>query len=1008
VTITPLEPDSPTAPSTAPPLRTSRHEAPPFLPLARATIGPDNFSGLEIIAMLEFAPDELTAAAVDFSRDGTTLAVSTNGGELRFWDYTNGALLQTHFSGEGASGTSAALEFSPRFGRYLAAATKAQRPEDGEVMAAVLLWDSYDPEAMRFFFGSSPWGVLGIAFSPDEDLLAVGTREGMGGGGAVKIWDLEGGSLLRELGCDDRVSDVAFAPEGLTLLALCGDRLLGIDPGTGAISTDLALGDLATGLAFSSDGAHLAVRTQGAVHLHDGDRLERIATLPDTALSAAHAFSPDGRVLAAVVDSTLVMWDVRAGVELGRFQDQAALLALEFATDGRALAIVNTAGQVRLLGVRQPTDLPADAPVISAPDATNLIQVAQLAIPKLDETAFTPDGARLLLSTWEGLLLLDLPTLQPSAVLPSEREFSAATALSSNGRWLAWSPLEGTVEVVDLGSADLSSQRIALAEGCCRDLAISPDGRTLVSLASGMGEVWALPEGERVYSLDGVQGVALSPDGGTIAFESGMSLKVDLWDVGSRSLRGELSGFTTAAPVYGTQFSPDWRSMAWGSRAHMQISDVASGTIGPDFIASWGEFSPSGDLMAVVEDGWYGEDFLGQVMLIDVASSEQVGTLQHGDMVRAVAFSPAGDILVSASGKLLTVWDVARRSPLKSMTAAADVRSLIFSPDGSLLLSVGAGSVLEFWAISESETSSQALTPQNAAYVERSTSLTVAQPTDLAFSPLGTTLGVATESGAITLWNWPSGYIVHHLEGHDSWVYHLAFSANGQGLVSASMDGTLRFWDTAAGNAGFIISPEAGEITSVAYAPDGSTLAYGSQDGSVRLIQLNTMQERLTLSEHDSWIWDVAYAPDSLTLASASADDTVILWDAATGQIRHTLQAHSSSVWDVDFSPDGGWLASASWDGTAMIWDVGTGVALRTLEGHTDWVYRAAFSPGGQLVATASEDGTVRLWNATSGELLNTLEGHGAPVRTLAFAPDGETLASASEDGNVIFWRVER
>jgi WD40 repeat protein len=1000
----------------------------PFqMPIDLVEFDPANISNLEPYGLLtmDTLPGYIPDASLAFSDFEYTLTAHLDDGEVIVWDISTGILQATDWSKRGGAHTEShsALAISPDYNGYVATSATVLVEDATDLQSAVYLWEVDGLEGPLMLPGTStygprdiePMGVMSVDFSPDGSLLAAGLRLSEGQGGLVRIWEVENNTLIQELTHADAVSDVAFLSDNRTVLVSAGSQITFRESYSGAELVGAILDFTIEGMELSPSDRWIAVWGEQFALLDLATGAKVLSVPPINEFKEA-SFSQDGSLLAIVDGNSLRFWDIASGVELARFKGDTTFLDVTFYNNDRMLATVDDQAQVMLWGVRGRMSLPVDLSTITPSNAYSLGRAAQLFVPRMDEMEFAGNSDWLALGSRDGVYIVEVPALTKLDYLPQVDRYSTIFSISADGRRIAWVAESGLVKVWDISEGALAYELTEFGEGCCRKIQLSPDGEILVVAEGTVGRVWDLSAGQEIYSREGVQSVELSPDGTRVAFESGRAIKVYIWDIASRQDIRELSGYTTAAPYYYTQFSPSWNKMMWAARANMQFTDVESGQLGSEIAFSRGEFTLDGSQVAVIEDGWY-YTTVGEVHLVDVDSGETVRVFDHqeDEIVDTLAFSPDGRLLATALGDTIKVWDVELGTELATLSeVGGEVGRLRFSPDGQILLSSATGNLVDFWVVpGEVSAREPSLGVHNVGIVEQIDEIRVVEaPKEAVVSPDGRWIAIATQDGAIYLWDFLTKQLLPFPDFHNGWVYQVAFSRDGKWLASASQDGKIGLWDVVERKlAGSVSGSRGGELSALIFHPITDVLIAAGQNYSMIAWQVPSLLELWSEAGVSSnWIWDLAISVNARFLARASADYKAYTRTLDNPNVRpgfqggNTFVGHSAAVWSVEFSPDSRYLATGSWDGSARLWNVTNGETIHILEDHTDWVYDVAFSPDGTLLASASRDGTVRLWEVATGEVLAILTGHTDKVWSVDFSPDGMLLISSSDDGTVRIW----
>ncbi len=271
-------------------------------------------------------------------------------------------------------------------------------------------------------------------------------------------------------------------------------------------------------------------------------------------------------------------------------------------------------------------------------------------------------------------------------------------------------------------------------------------------------------------------------------------------------------------------------------------------------------FSPDGTRIASA-----GKD--GLALLWDAQTGQQIRKFyKHPGEVRAVAFAPADDLLATASGFTVRLFNTRTGAEVRKFSGhTASVKCLVFSADGKRLISGG-------------------------------------------------------DDKTIRLWDTQTGREVQRFTRHAAGVNSLAYIGQTNRIVSASRDQTVRVWDVRSGLESDCFDAQAGNVLDVAVSPDGTRIASAHFDTILRIWDIPSAQKVGECIGHKQMVSALAFTPDGSRLVSAGQDQTVRLWELGqfaelTSSPRHAAGLHAMAV-----APDGKCAAIAAGDKHVLVW----------------------------------------------------------------------------------------
>ena len=221
-------------------------------------------------------------------------------------------------------------------------------------------------------------------------------------------------------------------------------------------------------------------------------------------------------------------------------------------------------------------------------------------------------------------------------------------------------------------------------------------------------EFRSMDTGEVVSTLDPedmFQTGQFSPDGYTFLLTSSYDIAAREWDIETAQMVNEVTGFTTAAPVYNARYDKSGTSLIWTARASVQVYDMNTGEFGQilgheDFVNATA-LAPNGRLLAATTAGTIDGDVVPIVRLWDAYGGQILADIPTGESIGlSVDFSADGSMVVMGGRSDLTVWQVQDQLVLlKSSSSGGVIWDVKFSPDGKALAIVDESGALKIMRV---------------------------------------------------------------------------------------------------------------------------------------------------------------------------------------------------------------------------------------------------------------------------------------------------------------------
>jgi WD40 repeat protein len=258
-----------------------------------------------------------------------------------------------------------------------------------------------------------------------------------------------------------------------------------------------------------------------------------------------------------------------------------------------------------------------------------------------------------------------------------------------------------------------------------------------------------------------------------------------------------------------------------------------------------------------------GQDGVGRLWQLD-ADRPPVELGGDAQWVEHLAWSPDGDLLVTASGRVARVWKAGGAAVTRVGPHTSTISGVAWSRGGDRFAASCYGGI-SIWS---------ARAGKRLRTLEWKGSLL-----SVAWSPGGNYIACGCQDASVHLWRLTSGED-SQMHGYPQKVEALTFDAKGDWLATAGgVD--IAVWDLrGAGPEGrepVQLGAHSKPVRALTFARAG--LASGGDDGMLCLWRPGRGDALLAFARHDAGISRLAWHPDGTCIAAGDADGGVALWD---------------------------------------------------------------------------------------------------------------------------------
>jgi WD40 repeat protein len=486
--------------------------------------------------------------------------------------------------------------------------------------------------------------IFTVAFSPNSELLALGTNKGK-----VTIWRVMTGISYAAAKHDAEVYALDFSADGNWLVSGGQDSTARVSKvSTGTTKHILSHNDWVEDVAFGPDSSwFVTVSDDNLARVWDTESGREKFRMNHAGFVLRVDVSPNGQwIVTTGFDKTARIWESASGTLMREIGLDAAGSAVSFSPDNTRVIVGDYNGNISVWDV---SSLGARDGYIEFPEFVHKAKFSYTG----EWVIFNSDDKKIWLVPTDQLTKIH--DVRQGTELLSFENITAQTVSETYGRRAVLYNIETKARHILPHKADISG------------IGFNGDGKLLATTSEGGTSVyiWDVESGQLLEEIpfdETAFTISFNPIDGSLAI--GFANRIVIWDIAAKK---EITSLAQFGDIKSLTFSKNGHWLATTSSAGgISVWDMSNGQpTQPTY-----KFLQDGSITSLDFDRT--QNFLasggsnGYAYLWDLTRGQEVARLPHNNSVTGVSFSPTTDQLLTVSQKTVKIWDLAKLEIIKT------------------------------------------------------------------------------------------------------------------------------------------------------------------------------------------------------------------------------------------------------------------------------------------------------------------------------------------------------